>query len=1744
VTPLPVPNARPLPARIGTKGTAPGPRPTGQDFLKLQFFQLKDDQPTRRRDRYHARVTQGLLTQNVRGFRRHSSNRETWMAGWKAKIHGNSLAYILLQETHVSSHKEAADLQRLWAHMWGRTDSTDILSFWSVTTSRVGGVAILLNPHGTQRFQREVIHGLDGRVLGISSPSLVIVNIYAPNHSKAREVFFSKLHEYTWPPHKQVIMAGDFNCVLNPSRDRITNGYWGRGASESPTLQELVTLWRLRDVVEVEHGTRQTPAPHTFLHQSTGSRLDRCYNSTAWSQWIVGHEVIVPHSHSDHLGFLTWIRNPSIAPITNPMPRLFYPIKGRNAHSLEKQVGIRLFQVLNVATEENLSWEHTMEAITTALREVAVLERQRAKRQRKKWRKRRRAQIQTLQDLIDYEALEQATKTAIKHGTYLLKGRDPVAIFKRTSLRDPNPTITDINSPIPGPPTRTVADKMSEAWDTLLGKRHTTITPQEQINRSRLLFTIPPQHKLSTDEASYMMRVITREEVAAAIEDLSRHKAAGSDRLNNDFYKDWKELLAPTLARVYNGIIMGDPLPASFGHAVIIPLKKKGDSPNAMDYRPISLLQTSYKIFTRIWAERVQQSLGTVINGDQNGFVRGRNMSNNIRIVTATLRSAYANPGERIADAPALVLLDYAKAYDTLDRNYVQLALAAFGYDTAFIHLVKRLHATTNASFLVNGDLSRPRAVHTGIRQGCPLAPLLFLIAAETLKHAIDQTEGIRGIDITGPHVRVEHKFSAFVDDSVVFLRQGRMQHNMDVTLAEFAALSGLRVQPTKSFAISLNTAVTDTTLGAYPVLQHGDAARYLGILIGTGDLHTVNWETRLDKLEKRLNCAAAVTASIPDRVLIWNAIGVASVRFLGKYYLPSASACKRIENIQRQYIWHGTTTTHPTTRHKLDSDIVHLPHNQGGLGALDYRIQLSTQAIHTILEWNTRQPDKYWAAVCTLANFPTPPPHVFPSASQFSPCAISQPSKSIYTVGLAGARWAMARRYPVSMPLLQSKTQLIKAIHKPEASLRWLTTRDGEFQIPLNLQPQWTSHQMRVAAETPPEIKSFWPTFPWHNNTWITDQNQQPLRKADYPLVHLWTVEHLRLRQTGVATFQFKRPTVATKSLTAAHTRQIARFIAIMACNYPAFALNTHGASHDRVYRVRAPPAFDRYEWRIGPKATIVGTALTGVRRTQDPPTITLQHRGWGIKLTLISPPPTPTHSRTLTSIATAMARGCVWLCGHPALQYGPTLDPPLLYDKKHSLRPRLTTAVQWIAKQWLRDPKPGLRKLETRLQTLHNADPTLHDALQTRTPLQLWRNQWGTSSYVTTFMYRLTVGAHNLRLPNQNTIRLCPHTACQSQSHETLSHVFWECTVAAHLWRQLWTTWMLSSRKPTLDAQKRSVFDPVAPRLGFQHRLNINKATTMGGSDTTRLLHQTWQLICRTALHQLWLYRNMAAHQGVQEAPQAIVNKIISHIYKQLERLTAPTWSIRRAGNRIRLRALIHSLHNTHLLHPPPPPTHEARLYYDGGSRGNPGPAGAGAIILLHHPSGWKPIWWDAHYLGPHSTNNLAEYTAITRGITAWRALDRREHLVIIGDSMLATKQLRGVLPTRHPTLQQLAHHTHNELSQTPHYELQHTYRAGNKMADWLANWAMDHQQSKTATSSTHRFPPPLALTLPTDTAHPWTATFRQPILRHMITKLILHRDMQRAAAQHHHKQPRPPPDPLPQHHRAKRRKRHSAH
>ena len=164
------------------------------------------------------------------------------------------------------------------------------------------------------------------------------------------------------------------------------------------------------------------------------------------------------------------------------------------------------------------------------------------------------------------------------------------------------------------------------------------------------------------------------------MEQLPLGKSAGPDRLPNAFYKTMSAIVAPRLTAVLNEARANQELPESLRQGLISVLYKKRDRTDPRNYRPITLLNGDYKIFTRALTKRMNAAVLEFVSDPQNGFVPHGFIAENT-VLLKLLQAHLEEPDEDGKKAEALmVFLDMEKAFDKVSFDYVREALPALGF--------------------------------------------------------------------------------------------------------------------------------------------------------------------------------------------------------------------------------------------------------------------------------------------------------------------------------------------------------------------------------------------------------------------------------------------------------------------------------------------------------------------------------------------------------------------------------------------------------------------------------------------------------------------------------------------------------------------------------------------------------------------------------------------------------------------------------------------------------------------------------------------------------------------------------------------------------------------------------------------------------------------------------------------------------------------------------------------------------
>lgn len=285
-------------------------------------------------------------------------------------------------------------------------------------------------------------------------------------------------------------------------------------------------------------------------------------------------------------------------------------------------------------------------------------------------------------------------------------------------------------------------------------------------------------------------------EVAAAIKQMQPGKAPGVDGLPGELYRKFKVQFVPLLARLFSAVGSMQATPLGFSHGAISVLFKKGDRADPANYRPITLLNVDYRLLAKVLSNRLLPCLDAVIDPMQTAFLKGRHIGDSIMLLQVLPDALKAE-----SKGAVMAFLDFAKAYDTVDRQFMLNVMRDLGVGPGFLSWVRTLLHATQSCAVVNGYTSRLFDFHAGVRQGCPLAPLLYLFVGQALQSFL-AAKGY-GVELAGRRVLG----SQYADDTEVLLAHPQAATQFLQDMKTFAAASGQCLNTSKTEMLLLGHA-------------------------------------------------------------------------------------------------------------------------------------------------------------------------------------------------------------------------------------------------------------------------------------------------------------------------------------------------------------------------------------------------------------------------------------------------------------------------------------------------------------------------------------------------------------------------------------------------------------------------------------------------------------------------------------------------------------------------------------------------------------------------------------------------------------------------------------------------------------------------------------------------------------------------------------------------------------------------
>lgn len=665
---------------------------------------------------------------------------------------------------------------------------------------------------------------------------LILANIYAPNCDDER--FFSNLFASLPDLNAHnLIMGGDFNCVLDSRLDRSSSKVQPMTKS-AKLIQYFLDTYKVADPWRFKYPSSRSYSFFSPVHHSY-SRIDYFLVDSKLLSSVrrCDYEAIVISDHAPHLMQLAFLNK--------SMPRTW---RFNNLLLAEKpfrdfiSAQTELFLSINDTGEVSKStlWEalkaflrghiisysaaankQRTERIFTITNQIIDIDRRYSASPTPDLYK-ERLKLQTEFDLLTTNEtarqLLQARHRSYEHGEkagklLALQIRQSAASRMITEVRTSSGQITADQQDI---------NKEFENF-------YTRLYSSESVGDTKLFDTffcgldIPT---ISMEDKEQLEAPLSLEELIQSIKSMQSSKAPGPDGFSPEFYKSFATILSPLLLDVLNESFNAKSLPPTFYQACISLLLKRDKDPlDPSSYRPLSLLDVDTKLLAKILAARLEKVLPSIVSQDQTGFIKNRLLFSNIRRLFNIIYSSSSHP--RCPEV--LISLDAEKAFDRVEWDFLFSTLKRFGFGTTFISWVSLLYVSPSASVQTNTFRSKYFSLHRGTRQGCPLSPLLFALSIEPLAIALRSLGDFQGV-LRGER---EHKVSLYADDLLLYVRNPHESiPSIMSVLTEFGKVSGYKLNLSKSELFPINKVALDLIYSQFPFKLSVNSFKYLGVVV------------------------------------------------------------------------------------------------------------------------------------------------------------------------------------------------------------------------------------------------------------------------------------------------------------------------------------------------------------------------------------------------------------------------------------------------------------------------------------------------------------------------------------------------------------------------------------------------------------------------------------------------------------------------------------------------------------------------------------------------------------------------------------------------------------------------------------------------------------------------------------------------------------------------------------------------
>ena len=798
---------------------------------------------------------------------------------------------VCLQDVHIQSQQESYVKAE-----WGND------AYFSCFNSSSRGVLILLNNNFEYKVEK-INSDVNGNYIildiNIEGKKFTLINLYGPNDDKPK--FYKELRQkYKTLNNDNIIMCGDWNLVINPDLD--TNNYLhiNNPRARNEVLDSIIEEDGFLDTYRIFHEEKRE---YTWSRRNPvrkQARLDFFLTSFECFLYVYATNII-PGYRTDHSGVTLELKLNE-----NERGRGYWKfnnslLKDHSYIQIVKDTISDVKQTYATNNNDNLDNQQSeysinsqlfLETLLLMIRGNTIKYSSFKKKQQQQQEKQLEQEIKIIEDEVNTNFINMSDEILDNLET------------KKTMLYDIQ------KDKIEGMMLRSrsryedLGEKPTQYFFNLEKRNYTSKVIHKLVNEDGEEFTKTPdilncqtsfykdlykevnlendvsinsilgenENKLSDKDSKELEGEILYSEYGFALKNMKNNKSPGLDGFTVEFFKFfWTDIGHFILQSLNYGYRNGS-LSITQKQGVITCIPKQNKSRiNLKNWRPISLLNVIYKLASAVISNRLKKVLDNIINENQKGFIAGRFLGENVRLIYDVLFES------KKQNLPGLLLsIDFEKAFDTVSWKFIMKVLDYFNFGNSIKSWVGLFQKGSETCILQNGFMSNFFSLRRGCRQGDPISPYLFILCAEILGKMVRKNKEIKGISINGK----EYKLSQYADDTQLILDGTEKSLKAALNLLkQFYIMSGLKINVDKTRALWIGSSCgsPETLCEEFALDWSQDPLKILGVTFSplVFNIWDLNSQEILLKIKKILNHWSKRKLTLLGRITIIKSLAV-----------------------------------------------------------------------------------------------------------------------------------------------------------------------------------------------------------------------------------------------------------------------------------------------------------------------------------------------------------------------------------------------------------------------------------------------------------------------------------------------------------------------------------------------------------------------------------------------------------------------------------------------------------------------------------------------------------------------------------------------------------------------------------------------------------------------------------------------------------------------------------------------------